>query len=275
MPHYFLSTFFHTSSFRFLPAPHGKAKTKVAQSRPHVRTNPRVMQQIKDNDGLSPKKIYRKITMDPSIPAQNQRTATPKNRRQIWNCLYRKRHQFRLTHDGVFNTFYVAQHLDDFVRRIVVFPKEANMLVCLFKEDMASTLNDLLSISKSKTLLAYDTTFGLGSHWVSVLSARLTMFSGNPLVPVAFLIHERKYKRDHEYFLKMVADMCPALKTSQFTIVTDREFRNLASIFPQAFHAHCWIHLRRNVKFFLKKHKELNETKYKNDVNDLLQCKSR
>jgi hypothetical protein len=214
------------------------------------------------------------MVMDTSIPCHLQATATPKSLKQVWNALYRKRHQFRLTHDGTFNTFYVAQHLDDFVRRIVVFPKEANMIVCLIKEDMARLLNEVLSLQNLKHLLAYDTTFGLGAHWVSVLSARLPIFDGSPLVPVAFLIHERKYKRDHEFFLKLVADACPALKTAAFTIVTDREFRNLKSVFPRCFHAHCWIHIRRNLKFFLRKHKELDEAAYKYDINDLLKSGS-
>lgn len=256
-----------------MPAPHGNAKSTVAKSRNHVRTNPIVIENIKKQDGVKAKRIYENMVMDPSVPAHLQATTVPKNTKQVWNSLYNKRHQFRLTHDGTYNAFFVAQHLDDFVRRIVFFPKEANMIVCLLKQDMAALLNDVLSISNEKILLAYDTTFGLGSHWVSVLSARLPIFEGRPLVPVAFLVHERKYKRDHEYFLKLVADSCPALKSSPFTIVTDREFHNLKSIFPHCFHAHCWLHIRRNVKFFLKK-KKLDEAMYKNDVSDLLRCRS-
>jgi len=66
----------------------------------------------------------------------------------------KSRHRFRLTHDGTFNTFYVAQHLDDFVRRIAVFPKEGNLMVCLIKDDMASLLNGMLSILNSSGRLS-------------------------------------------------------------------------------------------------------------------------
>jgi len=42
-------------------------------------------------------------------------------------------------------------------------------------------------------LLSYDTTFQLGDFYVSVLCFRHTLFKEAPVIPAAFLVHERKF----------------------------------------------------------------------------------
>ena len=61
-------------------------------------------------------------------------------------------------------------------------------------------INVLLD-TKSGTLLGYDTTFKLGDIYVSVLVFRHAMFNDSPVIPVAFLIHDRKFQKVHEVFL--------------------------------------------------------------------------
>ena len=83
-------------------------------------------------------------------------------------------------------------------------------------------------------LFSYDTTFKLGDTYVSALLMRHTLFKGAPIVPVCFLLHERKYESAHEELMKYVATKCPTLANSgnetKIPIVTDEEHTICLSI---------------------------------------------
>jgi hypothetical protein len=49
----------------------------------------------------------------------------------------------------------------------------------------------------SVILMSYDTTFNLGDFYVSVLVAQIGSFVQQPVIPVAFVIHERKFQSVH------------------------------------------------------------------------------
>ena len=59
----------------------------------------------------------------------------------------------------------------------------------------------LLLKSPSAQLLSYDTTFELGDFYVSVLCFRHTLFKESPVIPAAFLVHERKFEEHHKEFI--------------------------------------------------------------------------
>ena len=64
----------------------------------------------------------------------------------------------------------------------------------------------LLLDSPGAQLLSYDTTFQLGDFYVSVLSFKHVLFKENPVIPVAFMFHERKFQTVHEHFLKFAVN---------------------------------------------------------------------
>ena len=71
----------------------------------------------------------------------------------------------------------------------------------------------------------YDTTFQLGDFYVSPLLFRHTLFSSSPVIPVLFLVHERKFQLVHDEFMKQLARLVPSLVAEKWKVplVTDDE----------------------------------------------------
>ena len=86
--------------------------------------------------------------------------------------------------------------LDDFIWQIDIFPN----LDCIFGlKEIMDTVNDLLILQRNEfqIVLAYDTTFQLGDFYVSPLLFRHIYFNGSPIIPLAFLVHDRKFQVSH------------------------------------------------------------------------------
>ena len=66
--------------------------------------------------------------------------------------------------------------------------------------------------SDSPQLISYDTTFKLGDFYVSVLAFRHTLFTECPVIPAAFLIHERKFRECHKKFFIECIKHIPTLQ---------------------------------------------------------------
>ena len=75
-----------------------------------------------------------------------------------------------------------------FIHKIVTHP---DLFVICGLHPMLKDIDRLLSIVDGQ-LLSYDTTFQLGDFYVSPLLFRNILFSKSPVIPVAFLLHERK-----------------------------------------------------------------------------------
>ncbi len=110
-------------------------------------------------------------------------------------------------------------------------------------------------------LFSYDTTFELGDIYVSVLLMRHVLFNGAPVIPVAFLLHERKLASAHGEFMKFISSGFPTLSQSdhpiQFPIVTDEEKAICSAIdkwLPGFIRLRCWNHTFSAARFWLKKH---------------------
>ena len=84
------------------------------------------------------------------------------------------------------------------------------------------------------------------------LSFRHGLFVREPIVPLAFFIHSRRYHGDHLDFIHLISNSLPSLLTKQVNIVTDREFQ-LNSVSPLANHLFCWSHLETDLRWYLKK----------------------
>ena len=111
--------------------------------------------------------------------------------------------------------------------------------------------------SESPQLVSYDTTFKLGDFYVSVLSFRHTLFIECPVIPAAFLIHERKFRECHEKFFNECIKHVPTLCKASKPIVTDDEKGIVGSIkktLPNLKWLRCWNHLFQDTRRWLRNH---------------------
>ena len=78
-------------------------------------------------------------------------------------------------------------------------------------------------------IMEYDTTFDLGTCYVSWVTFRHTEFNDLPNNPMptmglGFLIHDKKLESSHEYFWKMIKEEIPSIATAKnLLICTDEE----------------------------------------------------
>ena len=91
----------------------------------------------------------------------------------------------------------------------------------------------------------------MGDYYLSTLIFRHAMFKKNPIVPIGFLIHSRRFREDHLNFLKAIRQSISLLASRRIVIVTDREF-NFSEIFPLGCHVFCWNHLEQDLHYYLK-----------------------
>ena len=86
---------------------------------------------------------------------------------------------------------------------------------------------------------------------------RHILFEGSPLVPLAYMIHERRQQNAHSIFVKLLKEKCPAINRTKVPLILDRE-KAMTNAFQQGLPnldiLYCWNHLRRDVKLWLTKH---------------------
>ena len=252
--------------------------TSKEQSRPFNRTCPSVIQGMKESCKYdTPATVYRNhITNVP--PASHLAVLQPRNTRQVKNIRSALQRQQRLSHDGLYNLHELAFDLPDFFHTIRTHPD----LVCICGNKQLLNELDRVLILKSggHQLLSYDTTFQLGDFYVSVLSFRHTIFQEDPVIPAAFLLHERKHALYHIEFFDVCCKLIPALKTTQKPIVTDEEqayVKAISKCMPDAPHLRCWNHVIQAAERWLREHcaKGDDVAVYRSDIKELLHLSSK
>ena len=232
--------------------PHGNVKH---HTREHIRTCPSVLKDLDDECVHSTtSKVYKSlVTKLP--PTSHIPVLQPRNSKQVENVRLRKLREQRISQDALYNLHELAIDMPRFIHLIKTHPE----LVCVCGETaMLEELDRVLLLdSPSHQLLSYDTTFQLGDFYISVLSFRHTLFSKPPVIPAAFLIHERKLQANHEEFFLTCTKLSRSLGYTSFPIVTDEErgFVNAISvILPKASQLRCWNHLIRDITRWLHTH---------------------
>ena len=200
--------------------PHGNSKL----SRNFYRTCPSVLRGIADSKFKDlPGNIYKdSVSQNDCLPEYHS-ILKPRNLKQIRNLQHREQQKYRLTHDALYNLHELAYDLSDYVITIKTYP---NLIVICGLQALSSELNNLLMAdSELPQLLSYDTTFQLGDFYLSPLLFRHTLFSSSPVIPVLFLIHERKFQMCHEEFMHEVSKLVPNLAHGKkmIPLVTDDE----------------------------------------------------
>lgn len=170
-----------------------------------------------------PGNVYKNTISKCDCPPAHMPICMPRNSTQINNLQQRERQKIRLTHDAIYNLHEIAYDLEDYVKIITTYP---NLLIVCGLNQQIKELNAVLQVdSDLPQLLSYDTTFQLGDFYLSPLLFRHTMFSSSPVIPVLFLIHERKFQSVHEEFMQHVSELVPCLVKGKkkIAMVTDEE----------------------------------------------------
>ena len=239
----------HTSASDF---PHGNAVHKDVV---HIRSCPSVFRNLPTND--APSNMYKKEIAKGNCKPHHQPVLQPRNTKQLSNAQARERQNLRLTHDALYNLHELAHDLDGFVTKITTYPDltvicGSNLIVAEFNRVLRAT-------TQSPQLLSYDTTFQLGDFYMSSLLFRHVAFTPSPVIPVLFLIHERKFQKVHEEFMHHVNNMLPAIakREQSIPIVTDDEVGICKAIdlcLPNVTRLRCWNHTINAAKAWLRKH---------------------
>ena len=234
--------------------PHGNSKSQ--NPRPFIRTCPSILQSI-SNIKDSPSNVYKQMVQTPTCLPSQQPVLMPRNPKQIKNIQAKQRQSVRLTHDTLYNLHEMAYDLDDFVYKIITFPDL--IVICglkavIFEADRVISVNP-----PNPVLLSYDTTFKLGDFYVSPLLFKHVLFVESPVMPAAFLIHERKFQTVHEEFMNFVCVSMPSLSKVQepVPIVTDEEAGICQAIdkcLSGVYRLQCWNHVINSIKTWLRNH---------------------
>ena len=228
--------------------PHGNVKHST---REHVQTCPSILNKlhVKCTESI-PSKVYKSLVTRLPAPS-HMPVLQPRNTQQIQNVRLRKLQGHRISN----NLHEIAINMPSFVYSIKTHPDL--MCICGEKTMLDELYRVLLLASPSQQLLSYDTNFYLGDFYVSVLSCQHTLFSASPIIPAAFLIHERKRQGIHEEFLSMCTKLCKSLTSASFSIVTNEErgiVNAVSTTLTRASNERCWNHLLRNVTRWLCSH---------------------
>lgn len=125
-------------------------------------------------------------------------------------------------------------------------------------------------------LMSYDTTFNMGDFYLSILSVQLNCFTARPCIPLAFMLHDRKFQWMHDPFFEHVMKHFSRLRKA--VIAVDGEV-SLAKVIQTCTNwavAMCSNHIVRDVEYWLKKHSacQLEIPVYKTNIRELLQCQT-
>ena len=200
-----------------------------------------------------------------------------RNRMQVKNTQKRMRLANGLGPDSLYNLHLLFYHLEGYISDIKTAP---DLYVILGLKDIYEEFDRLLQFKTDDTVpLFYDTTFNLGDFYVSTLSFQHILFENPPVIPLAIMIHERKFQKHHEVFLDSVKEKIPRLSTKKLAIVTDREtgiINAIKKIFPNLRLLICWNHILRDTKEWLRKNGETSEniTVYNHHLKQLLESSS-
>ncbi len=251
--------------------------TKHNMERRFVRTCPSVLKDLESKcTTSSTSKVYKsEITKLP--PPAHIPVLQPRNSKQVENIRYKQLLKQRISHDALYNLHELAADLPDFVHTIRMHPD----LVCVVgQKALLEELDRVLLLdSPSAQLLSYDTTFQLGDFYVSTLCFKHTLFKEAPVIPTAFLIHERKFQKAHEVFFEICKKLVRSLKETKRPIVTDEEcsiVNAISSVLPTVPQLRCWNHIFQDVTRWLRRHGAPSQdvSTYLSDIRDLFHLPS-
>lgn len=197
-------------------------------------------------------------------PAQFQ----PRGQEQKY--YFENRSKAKLSRDSFYNVHELAYALPDFVWSVTTHP---DFVVTFGITEFLKLVNEC-----SPAYVTYDTTFHMGDFYVTSLVLQLSMFKEKPIIPLGFMMHERKFQRLHEEFCYHLARKLGKIVCT-VVAVTDGEHgcsNALQKTFPAWHVLTCWNHVLRDAEFWLKGsgacHAEVSV--YKTQLFEMLSCET-
>lgn len=256
---------------------HFPHRNATNSNRNFARTCPSTMKKIaKECETRKANVVYKEEIGQANTTSNQAPTVLPRNLKQLQNMRFKHLQQLRLSRDDLYNLHEISYDIDGFVHKIITFPD----LTCICgSSSILNEANKVLQLKDPGQLLSYDTTFQMGNFYVSTLLFRHIIFEENPCIPAIFMIHERKFTETHQELFKQVGSLIPSIKSSKSCIVTDRESAVLKAVeleLPNLHHLHCWNHLYRDIRFWLRKNRKNQDLErkvaiYIDDISHLFQ----
>ncbi|CAF0875081.1 unnamed protein product [Didymodactylos carnosus] len=176
--------------------------------------------------------------------------------RNVAQCQYRRQKYSKsqkITNNEINNMILLSFELHGFYKLLQLQPE---ILIVLMHDQMKQHFSNLLTATKKTIPLYYDTTFSLGEIYVSVLGFRHVMFSVEPMLPLAILMHDTKRESAHERFVQILHVHLPKLH-EKCVLITDCEPAQkiaLRTYYPTMLQFRCWSHATENLKYGVTKY---------------------
>ena len=218
---------------------------------------------------------YKEKVAGSTVPFTHEATLKPRNPRQVKNAQAQARKDRRYTQDDLFNLVELTYDIQDYTHRMFLVPE---LGVVLAHRAMLQEFWEVLSTKGEQPQLASrDTTYNPGNFYVSPLLFRYTLFQGAPVMPVAFLIHERRTQFAHEIFMDFTAKEVPEIVEAP--LIRDGEeniITTIAKRLPQVRQLRCRNHLQSGDRHWLRKHGAAASecVRYGQDLKQLLMSPS-
>ncbi|OXA48756.1 hypothetical protein Fcan01_16436, partial [Folsomia candida] len=193
---------------------------------------------------MKPTAVYRQATMatfDDISPSSQ-----PRNIRQVYNIASEIKRKTSVR-DDMYELFCMTREYEKFVLN---FQLASKVNVVVAHPAMVAHTNDLLEIFSTKNeyvVFHYDTTYGVGGFYLSLMSMRYPLLEGNPIIVIGSCMHEASDTSSHSQMFQSLCQELPLLNSDTTIIRTDREAAISGAIRlnpPDAQSRYCWNHLR-------------------------------
>ena len=251
----------------YVPTPHGNSHNQ----REYMMCAPSVIKNAETAlETQTAAKLYKMVA--PGIGTGiHHGILNPRDRKMLENIRSKVLNMNRFSPDALSNIVELYYHIPGFIRKVEIVP---DFNCVLISDEMVSLLSNLLA-NKIQVTFAYDTTFNIGDYYVSTLVTRHIHFENDPVIPVGFMLHERKLFSTHQLFFKICSELIPLINKSKSVFIVDREktlTKAINNVLPGATIVKCCNHIKADVKSFLYKCKATptDRVVYVNDVGRLL-----
>lgn len=99
----------------------------------------------------------------------------------------------------------------------------------------------------------------MGDFYLTCLTFRHPLITGDPILPFAYIITERKFRRDYEVFVRELLECYDGLKKASVYFCSDKEFSIGDRVWEEVQTVNCWFHVQRDVKREVKKMREVKD----------------
>ncbi|XP_042316660.1 uncharacterized protein LOC121927141 [Sceloporus undulatus] len=241
------------------PSSHGNRKHS---KKPFTGTTKKVLPKIKieSKSHKKPLKAYKDLQMVASLDSSHRCMAIDHSHNLKWvqNASYKLNQKKQISNDEIFNIVELSCHLENFIMSFTLVP---NVTVSFAHPGIIAEAEALLSLSSEDVslpqLVSYDTTFKLGDFYLSPIVIRNIILEGDPILPVAFLLHTNECTAYHVDFLCEILSKLGGDNMEKIPFVIDREsgvVQPLEEKFPQIPKVYCRNHILGDVTMWVKAH---------------------